>query len=219
MAGLSCITFTRRVPTLMMRTWGKFLLWVGGVKLHIEGLENADPHRPAIYMVNHTSAIDIPILVAALPVHLRFLFKNSLMWVPILGWSIYAMGMIPVDRSNKLKAAVSLRKAADRIRSGFHVLIFPEGTRSRDGRLLPFKKGGFRLALTENVDIIPVTLRNSTEICGRNSMVAKPGVVEMVIHPRYSTANCTMADRERVVREIRNIIESELPDPVAVRRN
>lgn len=210
-AGIGCLSFNKNVPTWIMQTWGKVLLWVGGVKINITGMEHVDPEQPSIYMANHASMIDIPILIAALPVHLRFIFKKSILWIPFLGQTIWAMGMIPIDRGHRQKATASLRKAGERIRSGFHVLIFPEGTRTKDGRLLPFKKGGFRLALQEHVDIIPITLLNTAEICGRNSMLAKPGVVEMVIHPRYSTAEAQLENRHEVIEDMRQLIGSSLP--------
>ena len=217
-AGFGCLSFDKRVPTWIMQTWAKVILKVGGVTLDIEGLAHAESDRPAIYMANHASMIDIPVLVAALPVHLRFIFKKSILWVPFLGQAIWAMGMIPIDRGNRQKASASLHKAGERIRGGYHVLIFPEGTRTHDGSLLPFKKGGFRLALMEHVDIVPITISNSAWVCGRNSMLARPGRIKVVVHPRVDTAKLSMENRQQVTEHIRDIIGSALPAPTEAKR-
>lgn len=193
-----------------MRSWGKTLLWLNGMSLEIKGIEHIDANRPAIYMANHASMLDIPVLIAALPVHLRFIFKKSILLIPFLGQAIYAMGMIPIDRGNRHKASRSLQKAGARIRGGFHVLIFPEGTRTSSGKLLPFKKGGFRLALEEGIDIVPITLCNTRALCGRNSVIGKPGTIRMIIHERVETATYSLDKRQLLIDAVQGTIDSSL---------
>ncbi len=196
-----------KLPTYFMQAWGKTLLRICGIRLAIEGIEHVDPARPCIYMSNHESTIDIPVLIAALPVDLRFVYKRSLGWVPFVGWAIWAMGMVPIDRANRSRAMVSLRKAGQRVKSGLPVLVFPEGTRAKSG-ILPFKKGGFRLALANKLDIVPITLVNSQQLCPRNSLMAKPGTLHVVIHPRVEASQYSESTRSKLMADVRERIAS-----------
>ncbi len=207
---LSCLRFNKSWPTWFMHSWGKTILWLNGMALEITGIEHVEPERPAIYMANHASMLDIPVLIAALPVHLRFIFKKSILLIPFLGQAIYAMGMIPIDRGNRHKASRSLRMAGDRIRGGFHVLIFPEGTRTSSGQLLPFKKGGFRLALEEGIDIVPITLCNTRALCGRNSIVGKSGTIRLIVHDRIEVPAHSLDQRQNLIETVRGKIASAL---------
>lgn len=207
---LSCLSLRKEAPTFFMQIWGKFILWTCRIDLSIEGLDKLSKDKPAIYMANHASILDIPILIAALPVDLRFIFKKSILWIPFLGVAIWAMGMIPIDRGNRAKASASLKKAAERIRNGLHVLIFPEGTRSTTADLLPFKKGGFYLALEQHIDIVPITVRNSRQLCARNSVLGDKGTIQIVIHDRFPTTQYKLEDRAQVAAKMQKIIASEL---------
>ena len=210
--------FSRRQgPTAIMRFWARLLLQMYGVRLEIHGMEHVSPGNPCIYMANHASMVDIPVIIAALPVDLRFIFKKSLLFIPFVGQAIYLMGMIPIDRSARAKARDSLRRAGQRIREGKHILIFPEGTRTRDGSLQSFKKGGFYLAQEESIDIQPLTVNHSQKICGRSSMLARKGTIEVIIHPRINTADFKK-DRLKLMNEVRGIIESvlEKSDPATI---
>jgi len=196
--------------TAIGRWWAKSLLWIAGVKIDISGLENVDPKRPCIYMPNHASMIDIPILVAMLPVNLRFLFKKELLYIPLFGLAIYLMGMVPIDRGRRTKAKKSLKKAGDRVKEGSHLLIFPEGTRSPDGRLMQFKKGGFYLALEENIDIIPISINGSRKLGGRSSVWFQSGQIRMVVHSRISMGSYNLETRKEAIGRVREIIASGL---------
>ncbi len=159
-------------------------------------------------MPNEASVIDIPVLIWALPVDLRFIFKQSIIFIPLLGLAIWMMGMIPINRSNRTKAKQSLKKAGERIRNGSHVLIFPEGTRSDGTELLPFKKGGFYLALQEHIDIIPISIFDSPALCDRNSVVSRKGTIKVQIHPRYELKESDLENRAEVIQNVRDIINS-----------
>ena len=196
----------RKGPTRVMRWWGKAVLWFYGVRLEVSGLENLEPDRPAIYMSNHASMIDIPVLIAALPLHIRFVYKKSLSYVPFVGQAILLMGMIPIDRANRERAIKSLRKAGQQIKKGVDLLIFPEGTRSRSGELLPFKKGGFLLAIQESIDIVPVSLSFSQKLAGRNALWSKPGYIEVAIHPRVIVEQYNLTDRSDLMSQVRREI-------------
>ena len=206
------VPFSRRnMPSRILRLWANSVFWMSGIKLEITGLEHVDASRPSIYMANHASMIDIPILVAALPVHIRFLFKHSLMYVPFLGQAMLLMGMIPVDRGDRTKAVGSLRKTGQKIKSGIHVVIFPEGTRTKTGHLLPFKKGGFLLAIQEQIDIVPVTIENSREVCGRNNLWTHKGIVRVRVHPPVEAKSFTVGDRKGFQSKVEVAIRDGLP--------
>src|SRR5262249_20779655 len=145
------------------------VLWAGGARLVVWGRENADPRRPTIYASNHQSTSDIPALLAALPVNIRFVAKKQLRWVPIVGWYLQLAGHIIVDRSNTRSAIASLDRGAQKIRAGTSILVFPEGTRSPHRRILPFKKGPFALALKAGVPICPVTVEGSGKLMPKRS--------------------------------------------------
>jgi len=224
LAVLAALPFSRIAgPTAVMRAWAKAILAMAGVRLCVEGRERVDPATPIIYMANHASMIDIPLLIAALPGHLRFVFKKSLLWAPFVGPVIYAMGMVPIDRGGgQQKASESLARAGRQIRKGKAVLIFPEGTRTRTGEMLPFKKGGFYLAIQERIPIVPVSISNSRMVGGRDSFLIKTGRVDVAIHDPIDPGPYTIADRMTLVHRVRDVIaagiqpdraEAESPDP------
>src|SRR5690348_12150239 len=133
---------------LINQFWTWLILRIAGISLKIRGLENIDPGQQYIFMVNHQSNIDIPVLVQSLAnFQLRWIAKKELLWVPLFGWAMWATKHITVNRSDRTDAVKSLERAKQRIAAGISVVVFPEGTRSRDGKLSRFKKGGFLLAV------------------------------------------------------------------------
>ena len=127
-------------------------------------LENLAPQKTAIYCANHQSAMDIPILFVNLPVQFRFVAKRSLFKMPFLGWHLKRSGHIPVDRERPREAMRSLDEAAEKIRAGSSVILFPEGHRSRDGKIGPFKSGSFYLAIQSGVPVVPITLNGTRAV-------------------------------------------------------
>jgi 1-acyl-sn-glycerol-3-phosphate acyltransferase len=171
--GLIVSLFDRTGEKVHMLTavpWAKGILKVCGVKVIVNGLENVDSNVPRVYMNNHQSFFDIFALLACLPVHFKFILKQELMKIPLLGPAMKKAGYISIDRANPRKAIKSMDEAAEKIRKGASVVIFPEGTRSLDGQLLPFKKGGFILALKSGCDIVPVTIDGSHRIAPKGSL-------------------------------------------------
>jgi 1-acyl-sn-glycerol-3-phosphate acyltransferase len=164
------------------RFWAWALLRAGGVSLTVEGLEHLDPERQYVFMVNHQSNVDIPVLVQSFPkFQLRWLAKKELLWVPFFGWAMWASKHITVDRSNPSDAVKSLQRAKERIAAGISVVIFPEGTRSRDGKLLRFKKGGFLLAAQSGAAIVPVTINGSGTLLPAGAWRLRPGTIEVIV--------------------------------------
>jgi 1-acyl-sn-glycerol-3-phosphate acyltransferase len=200
----------RRDPSLPLRFardyWAPGMLWLSGAQLRVEGSPAALADRPAIYVMNHQSSLDIPAAFAVLPVDLRFIAKHTLRRVPFLGWFMSWTGMVFVDRSNSTQAVGTLNAAAERVRGGISLLAYPEGTRSRDGSILPFKKGPFVLALQAGVPIVPIAIAGSRECMPAHLRPFRPGVVRMAIGEPISTAEMTMGQRDELVRRARDAV-------------
>ena len=140
------------------RRWARWILAGCGVRVVVEGSENVDLREPYVLMSNHQSNFDIMALVSVLPISFRFVAKKELTWIPIFGWAIVLGGHVVVDRGNNARAVQSLQRAAERIRGGTNVIIFPEGTRSPSGEIQRFKSGGFHLAIDSGAKILPISI-------------------------------------------------------------
>jgi 1-acyl-sn-glycerol-3-phosphate acyltransferase len=185
------------------RWWSRGLLASAGVRLEVRVHGHLEPDRPYIFASNHLSMIDIFAVLVAIPVQFRFIAKKQLGAIPIFGWAMRAGRFIFIDRQNPVLARRSIDEAAKRIRAGQSVVIFPEGTRSRDGRLAPFKQGGFHLALDSGADIVPVGIRGSHELMPRGSAVMRPGKVTIEIGEPIPTAGLGADDRLELVARVR----------------
>jgi len=192
-------------PHLLARFWANSILWVSRVKVTITGAEKLDPDRSYIYMPNHQSNADIPLLLGRLPVQFRWLAKAELFRIPIFGRAMRGVGYISIDRSNRKSAFESLERAARTIRSGTSVLIFPEGTRSRDGRILSFKKGGFVLSVDAGVPIVPIIIRGTRDIIPKGHFLIRPAPVTMEILDPVETADYTRKTKDQLLERIRSI--------------
>jgi len=154
------------LPLRITHYWGLILLHCAGVDLKVEGLENLDLNRPYVYAANHQSAFDIFAMLAALP-KVKFLAKKELFSIPLFGPALARAGSLPVDRRNRQAAMKSIEQAAQAVRQGSSIVIFPEGTRSTTKELLPFKKGGFVLAIKSGQPIVPVSLSGTGAVLPR----------------------------------------------------
>ncbi|MGQ9500230.1 MAG: lysophospholipid acyltransferase family protein [Dissulfurimicrobium sp.] len=161
--------------------WSRILFWAAGAKLFVTGRENIPSDRPVVFASNHASQFDIPILYLALGVQFRFLVKKELFHIPLLGTAMKRAGYIPIDRSGGRAAILSLKKAAQRIKEGTSIVVFPEGTRSVDGRLQPFKSGGMQLAIHAGCPIVPVAISGSHELLPKGSLSLRPGPIHVAI--------------------------------------
>jgi 1-acyl-sn-glycerol-3-phosphate acyltransferase len=188
------------------RFWAPMHWRITGSRMHVEPLPQLDWSRPHIFVMNHQSALDIPCAFAALPVNIRFIAKHVLKYVPFLGWYMAATGMIFINRSNLREAVRSLRLAGERIRAGSNILVFPEGTRSRDGRILPFKKGSFVLAIEAQVPIVPVAIEGSIKVLPSDGIWLRRHPIRVKVGPPIDTQGLTNADRDRLMRQVRNAI-------------
>jgi len=188
------------------RLWGPILIWTGGAKVVVTGQENVDPKRPTIYVSNHQSSLDIPIHFVTVPVNFRYVAKHQLKYVPLVGWYLWFAGHIFVNRGKRDKAIASLDAAAQKIRNGTSVFLYPEGTRSDDGRVLPFKKGPFALALKSRVPVVPITIEGSGTVMPKNSWNIKPGPVYVKIGKPIDTTGFAEDDREGLAKAVRDVI-------------
>jgi 1-acyl-sn-glycerol-3-phosphate acyltransferase len=172
----------------LARLWSRLNLAATGLRPEYSGLENASKSTPCIFLANHQSTLDIWLLLMILPFSTRFVAKDSLFRLPILGWALRASGFIPIDRSNRTSALRSLEKAVNKIRDGRSIVLFPEGTRSRDGRMGRFKKGAFYLALKAGVPVVPVSLRGTFNALPPGMYRIHKGPVVVRVHPPIDVA-------------------------------
>ncbi|MCH8054962.1 MAG: 1-acyl-sn-glycerol-3-phosphate acyltransferase [Deltaproteobacteria bacterium] len=189
--------------------WTWAILKIGGIRLKIQGLDRLDPSRQYIFMVNHQSNIDIPVLVQSLPkFQLRWLAKRELLIVPLFGWALWASRNVVVDRSNRLKAMGSFRKAKEKIEEGISMVFFPEGTRSPGGQLLPFKRGGFVLAVRTQTPIVPVTINGSRTVLPKGDWRIRGGEIEVIVSEPVSLDQHHPGNLRSLLSHVRGIMES-----------
>lgn len=194
----------------IQRSWARLLLRISGAKVSITGLDNIRAHQPYFIMANHQSYHDILVLLT-LPVFIHWMAKKELFRIPFLGWILTWIDAISIDRGNRGKAFASVKKAATKIRHGATVLIFPEGTRSPDGRLLPFNKGGFFLAAISKVPVLPIIIAGTHKIMPKGSFRISPAVVNITIKPPVDTKSLASKDRGQLEKKIRAIFLETLP--------
>jgi 1-acyl-sn-glycerol-3-phosphate acyltransferase len=194
------------VSHITAKTFSKTMLAIAGVKLKIEGIEKINKKEKYVFVSNHSSYFDIPILISAIPNNLRFIYKKSIAYVPFFGWSVYLGGYVPVDRSNARSGFEAIKKAADKIKNkGLSFIVFPEGTRSKDGNLGNFKRGAFLLASEAKEKIVPVTIIGSDKILPKKSFKIKSGVVKVIFGNPLD-----YKDNKNFLNEIRDTIYNNL---------
>ena len=172
----------------------------------MQGLEYLDPRKSYILVSNHQSFFDIFSLLGYLPLQFRWIAKAELFRIPLLGWAMSRTGYIRIDRESPKKAYRSMIAAAEKVRNGVSVLIFPEGTRSPDGNLQPFKKGVFLIALKSQAPILPIAIRGTREIMRKNDWRTYPGHVEIRIFPSIETAGFSTAKEAELSEQVRNTL-------------
>ncbi len=179
-------------------TWTKLMLFSAGAKLEIVGLDNIDKDKSYIFVGNHQSHFDVPAVYSVIPFTTRFMTKKELFRIPVFGWAMKAAGTIKIDRSDRSQSIASVNDALDKIRNGVSVIIFPEGTRSADGSIGSFKKGGFVLAIKGAIPIIPVSISGSRFILPKHSLRVNPGKIKLVFGKPILTDGFTYQDREKL---------------------
>jgi 1-acyl-sn-glycerol-3-phosphate acyltransferase len=190
--------------------WARFGLFLAGVRLEVGNVEKIPAGQPLIFMGNHQSNFDILTLYAAIPHHFSWIAKEELFRIPFFGLAMRRAGYIPLDRGDGRRALKSVDEAARKIREGVSVIIFPEGTRTRDGNLLPFKRGGFLLAAKAGVPIVPFTINGTARINPAKTLQLQKGTVRICFADPMETAGATGKKRDDLIDRVRVAIESGL---------
>ncbi|MFL5463945.1 MAG: lysophospholipid acyltransferase family protein [Gemmatimonadaceae bacterium] len=184
------------------RWWSAAVLWAVGIKVRVHGLDKLKPEEPHIFASNHVSWFDVPALAKVLPRY-KFVAKAELFKVPIFGGGMRAVGMIEIQRENRKAAFGAYEVAAERIRAGSSVIVFPEGTRGHEYALRPFKKGPFVLAIAAGVPIVPIIVHGTIEIMPKGSLWAHPGTIDVHLLEPVSTTGVDYDHREALMQTVR----------------
>ena len=184
------------------RVWCRLIARTAGARVRVHGAEHIMPGTSYVFLSSHQSYMDIPAMLGYLPAQLRIAAKKSLFRIPFMGWHLTRAGHIPIDRSSTQNAIASMQMAASYLHDGICAFVFPEGTRSRDGVLHGFKKGGFKLAIQAGVPIIPVTIIGSRQVLPPDSIIFRPGPMDMFVDPPIPTSGLTEGDLESLMQVV-----------------
>ncbi|MGE5285448.1 MAG: lysophospholipid acyltransferase family protein [Actinomycetota bacterium] len=215
--GLPAITLGLLVPgqsrkgkifRWVTKSYSRILLPVFGVTVETRGVSRVDRDVPYVFMSNHASHVDSLALAVSIPHPLHWVFKKELSKIPVFGWVLLSLGQIMVDRRNAMQSRTALSNAAASLTENNSVLIYAEGTRSRDGRLQPLKKGGFHIALRAGLPIVPVRISGSHDIVPPGSLRVRPGRVVVELFDPIPTAGKTEADVPELMARVRDALLS-----------
>lgn len=202
------ISFTGNLAFTISKIWARFMLLATGVKIEIKNPEKIQKGRSYIIISNHQSEYDILALVTTLGIQFRWIIKKELRKVPLFGYALYASRNIFIDRSDKDKAIASIHSGINRLPQGTSVMFFAEGTRSIDGTIQPFKKGGFFLAMEKGLPILPVTVNGSRRVLPKKSLVFTPGDIEVVVDDPIETTEFSKEQVNELMETTRQVIIS-----------
>ena len=209
--GTSLLAPTSPVIDHIVAAWARTILWSGGVRVKVIGLENVDPSASYVVASNHQSTFDIMAHFVALPVSIRFLAKKELFGVPLLGWALKRLHMVPVDRSAGITVYEKIEQnAAATIADGKSIIVYPEGTRTTTGELLPFKKGAFFIAVRTGLPILPTTIAGSYEAWLPRAKIIRGGTITVAIGNPIPTHSLTVDGAPGLRDAVRSTIEATL---------
>ena len=208
---------TGNVQIRVARAWARTLLAVSGIKVRVEGLDEIDPRGSYVFIANHLSYMDTPVALAHIPVQFRFLAKRGLFQIPFLGQHLSRAGHIPVPREDPRAAVRTMQLAAEVIQQKkISLLIFPEGGRSHDGILRPFKEGGAYIAIKAGVPLVPLVMIGTRKVLPYGAGIVQSGEVTLRVLKPIDTRNLTLKDRATVTNQLRERILNELEQPAPV---
>jgi len=190
--------------------WSLLNIFLSGTRLTIRGKEKINTNLTHIVMSNHQSLFDVWALIGKIPLQIRWIVKAEIRKIPIFGYTLERMGHIYVDRKKRAAAYISLETAAEKIKNGTSVIIFPEGTRSNDGHLLKFRMGGIILALKSGVPILPVTVNGSRFVLPKNTLALMPGKIEVVVGDMIDASSYDENNKNELMEKIRSAIHENL---------
>jgi 1-acyl-sn-glycerol-3-phosphate acyltransferase len=195
------------------RLWTRIIIRTSGVKIEVQGHGHIPVGKPVVFACNHASQFDILIVHDALPVQFRFVVKKELFKIPLFGFALHHAGYIPIDRSGGKAALRSVQEAAERVKKGTSVVIFPEGTRSPYGRLMPFKMGGILIAIKAGCPIVPVAISGSHKVLPKGSIRVRPGRIRMTFGlPVQTVGPEGPVPKNIVTKEVRDSISAMLEE-------
>jgi 1-acyl-sn-glycerol-3-phosphate acyltransferase len=189
----------------------RMALAIAGVRIVMVDEKNV-PAGACLFMANHTSAVDPVTVFVAIPRRIAFLAKQEIFRMPLIGWAMKKAGFIPVERSSREAAAASADVAAEQLRGGASMVIYPEGTRSPNGKLLPFKRGGFLMAIRGGRPVVPMTITGAERVLPKGEMWIRPGEIRLRFHPPVDVSGYGETDREALLVRVRETIAGGLPE-------
>ena len=211
---LILLTLVTKSANLLYWTGVKIVVYVtriAGEMVTVEGVENI-PSGVCLFAANHTSNADAPAIVGAIPRRIAILGRKSLFDIPIVGAAFYLAKFVPVDRGDRDAALASVKQAVERVREGFSFLVYPEGTRSPDGRLRRFKKGSFAIAIEAGIPVVPVACAGAHRIMKKNSLIIRPGKVTVRFGKPIDASDYTVERRDELAQRVHDAVAAELPE-------
>jgi 1-acyl-sn-glycerol-3-phosphate acyltransferase len=190
--------------------WSRMIARTVGARVSVYGAERLRAGESYVFLSTHQSYMDIPVMLGYMPAQLRIAAKREVFMIPFLGWHMRRAGHISINRGSTEEAVAALRRAAREIRPGVSPFLYPEGTRSRDGHLQPFKKGGFRLALESRLPVVPVTIVGTRQLLPRDSLVFRPGPVAMYLGEPIQTRGLGESDLPALMQKVRDAMTQHL---------
>lgn len=197
-----------RLFLFVSKNYARIALFLFGIRVSARGLDNVDPDRPYVFMSNHVSHADSPALARVIPHPLHWVYKKELARIPVFGWVLLSCGQIMVDRSDTERSRAALGSALAGLSGNNSVMIYPEGTRSRDGTLQPLKKGGFWMAVQAGLPIVPVRVSGTRDVVAADSLRVRPGDVTVELFPPIETEGKTSGDIPALMARVRDAILS-----------
>lgn len=192
------------------RWWCRLVAWSIFSRILVHGVEHVRSDQPYVYMANHSSLIDTPALFACLPYPFRIMAKRGLFYVPFMGWHLWTAGHFPIDRGNAAKMIASLRRVIEGVKHGRSLAVFPEGTRSPDGKLQEFQPGMFRIALKGGVPIVPVTILGTFDLLPKTTLAPRPGRVHVILGEPIDTTDYDEKRVNALIARTRGVIQQTL---------
>ena len=200
----------RRVGEAVIQLWSIVFLWVPPMRYTVVGREHVEPRTQYFFLANHLSNFDVPLLFRSIPTPIRYLAKKELYKIPVFAQALNITGMVKIDRGAGSTSYASINEGVAKAKAnGYSLIVFPEGTRSRDGALHPFKKGAFRMAIATGLPVVPITLNGTWEVWPPGSKVFYKGRAEVVIHEPIPTAGLTVKDIDTLREQVYEIISSQ----------
>jgi 1-acyl-sn-glycerol-3-phosphate acyltransferase len=197
---------TGRGPHWVARLWARFVIKACFVRVVVQGREHLDPEGAYVLACNHSSLLDIPVMLSVIPVQIRWMAKAELFKIPIFGWSMTSAQYIPIDRKSPREWVRSLNRAAERVQAGSSLVVFPEGTRSDDGRIHEFKRGGIEVAVRAGAAVVPVSISGASTVLPARTLTLKPGRVKIVFDKPLPTAGLDRKEQDALMNTVRSII-------------